>query len=170
MEPFFHKMREDGHNAVVTLLALSLMRPLEETRIVTEQTIRMCLLKRHSIWLYIRWLPVQCLSFFANTNMHIYIERMCGWGEKKDRQLMDLQHHSIRVLRIHGNRTQNYRKVSNIRRTQNQNLNDSRLNMQLPLSNPLAQVMACGIKSLPESILTSYHWGPVAVTWEQFHV
>ena len=30
-----------------------------------------------------------------------------------------------------------YRKVSNIRRTQNQNLNDSRFNMQLPLSNPL---------------------------------
>ena len=30
-----------------------------------------------------------------------------------------------------------YRKISNIRRTQNQNLNDSRLIMQLPLPNPL---------------------------------
>ena len=36
-----------------------------------------------------------------------------------------------------------YRKVSNIRRTQNQNLNDSRLNMQLPLSIPLKP----GVKS-----------------------
>ena len=37
----------------------------------------------------------------------------------------------------------NYRKVSNIRRTQNQNLNDYRLNMQLPLPNPLMP----GVKS-----------------------
>ena len=36
-----------------------------------------------------------------------------------------------------------YRKVSNIRRTQNQNLNDSRLNMQLPLPNPFKP----GVKS-----------------------
>ena len=36
-----------------------------------------------------------------------------------------------------------YRKVSNIRRTQNQNLNNYRLNMQLPLPNPLKP----GVKS-----------------------
>ena len=36
-----------------------------------------------------------------------------------------------------------YRKVSNIRRTQIQNLNNSRLNMQLPLPNPLKP----GVKS-----------------------
>ena len=36
-----------------------------------------------------------------------------------------------------------YRKISNIRRTQNQNLNDSRLIMQLPLPNPLKP----GVKS-----------------------
>ena len=36
-----------------------------------------------------------------------------------------------------------YRKVSNIRRAQNQNFNDPRLNMQLPLPNPLKP----GVKS-----------------------
>ena len=36
-----------------------------------------------------------------------------------------------------------YRKICNIRRTQNQNLNDSRLIMQLPLPNPLKP----GVKS-----------------------
>ena len=36
-----------------------------------------------------------------------------------------------------------YRKISNIRRTQNQNLTDSRLIMQLPLPNPLKP----GVKS-----------------------
>ena len=36
-----------------------------------------------------------------------------------------------------------YRKISNIRRTQNQNLNDSSLIRQLPLPNPLKQ----GVKS-----------------------
>ena len=36
-----------------------------------------------------------------------------------------------------------YRKISDIRRTQNQNLNDSRLIMQLPLPNPLKP----GVKS-----------------------
>ena len=36
-----------------------------------------------------------------------------------------------------------YRKVSNIRRTQNQNLNNYRLSMQLPLPNPLKP----GVKS-----------------------
>ena len=36
-----------------------------------------------------------------------------------------------------------YRKISNIRGTQNQNLNDSRLIMQLPLPNPLKP----GVKS-----------------------
>ena len=36
-----------------------------------------------------------------------------------------------------------YRKISNIRRTQNQNLNDSRLIMQLPLPNPFKP----GVKS-----------------------
>ena len=36
-----------------------------------------------------------------------------------------------------------YRKLSNIRRTKSQNLNDSRLVLQLPLSNPLEP----GVKS-----------------------
>ena len=36
-----------------------------------------------------------------------------------------------------------YRKISNIRRTQNQNLNDSRLIMQLPFPNALKP----GVKS-----------------------
>ena len=36
-----------------------------------------------------------------------------------------------------------YRKVSNISRTENQNLDDSRLNMQLPLPNRLKP----GVKS-----------------------
>ena len=42
-----------------------------------------------------------------------------------------------------GTFSKNYRKISNIRRTKSQNLNDSRLVLQLSLSNPLKP----GVKS-----------------------
>ena len=42
----------------------------------------------------------------------------------------------LQICQPSSGTTNMYRKISNIRRTQNQNLNDSRLIMQLPLPNP----------------------------------